>query len=156
VIFKLQVVVIADDGHPETCEITSVERRDLKPETLGLTLAEGKAILKGIQQIVIQRQAATCLVPYQQCPDCGSPRTSKGYHDLSLRTVFGCLKVKSPCLLHHCDCRPRETKTFSPLADLLPERTTPELLFLETKWASLMSYGMTTQLLEDVLPMDDA
>jgi hypothetical protein len=133
-----------------------VERTDVKPETLGLTLAEGKAILKGIQQIVIQRQADTCLAPYQQCPDCGSPRTSKGSHDLSLRTVFGCLKVKSPRLLHHCDCRPHAAKTFSPLADLLPERTMPELLFLETKWASLMSYGITTQLLEDVLPMDDA
>jgi hypothetical protein len=41
------------------------------------------------------------------------------------------------------------------LAALLPEHTTPELLFLETKWASLMSYGMTTQLLEDVVPMGD-
>jgi hypothetical protein len=29
------------------------------------------------------------------------------------------------------------------------------LLFLETKWASLMSYGMTAKLLEDVLPMDE-
>ena len=27
----------------------SIERKDLKPETLGLTLAEGKAILKDIQ-----------------------------------------------------------------------------------------------------------
>ena len=151
-IFKLQVVVIADNGHQETCAITSVERENLKPETLGLSLAEGKAILKGIQQIVIERQAATCLVRYRQCLDCGSPRTSKGSHDLSLRTVFGCLKVKSPRLLHHCDCRPHDAKTFSPLADLLPEHTTPELLFLETKWASLMSYGMTTQLLEDVSP----
>jgi hypothetical protein len=68
--------------------------------------------------------------------------------------VFGHLKVKS-ARLHHCDCRPHESKTFSPLADLLPEHTTPELLFLETKWASLMSYGMTTQLMEDVLPMDE-
>jgi hypothetical protein len=41
------------------------------------------------------------------------------------------------------------------LADLLPAHTTPELLFLETKWASLMSYDMTAKLLEDVLPMDD-
>jgi hypothetical protein len=45
VILKLQVVVIGDDGQQETCEITSVERKDLKPATLGLTLAEGKAIL---------------------------------------------------------------------------------------------------------------
>ena len=72
-ICKLQVVVIADDGHQETCEITSVERRDLKPETLGLTLAEGKEILKGIQQIVIQRQAGTCLASYRHCPDWNAP-----------------------------------------------------------------------------------
>ena len=45
--------------------------------------------------------------------------------------------------------------TFSPLAELLPEHTTPELLFLETKWASLVSYGVTVKLLEDVLPMDE-
>ena len=56
--------------------------------------------------------------------------------------------------LHHCDRRPHEAKIFSPLAELLPDHTTPELLFLETKWASLMSYGMTAKLLEDVLPMD--
>ena len=118
-IFKLQVVLIDDKGQQETCEITSVERKDLKPATLGLTLAEGKAILKDIQEIVIQRQAALCLATYRQCPDCGALRTGNGYHDLSVRTVFGHLKVKSACL-HHCDCRPHESKTFSPLADLLP------------------------------------
>jgi hypothetical protein len=29
------------------------------------------------------------------------------------------------------------------------------LLFLETKWAALVSYGLTAKLLEDVLPMDE-
>jgi transposase len=110
-----------------------MERTDLKPATLGLTLAEGKAILKDIQEIVIQRQAAIYLATFRQCPDCGNPRTGKGYHDLSVRTVFGYLKVKCP-RLHHCGCRPHESKTSSPLADLLPEHTKPELLFLETKW----------------------
>lgn len=153
-IFKLQVVMIAEDGHQETCEIISVERRDLKPETLGLNLAEGKAILKDIQQVVIQRQTSVFLEHYRECAHCGRRCASKGYHDMSVRTVFGRLKVKSP-RLHHCDCRPDEAKTFSPLADLLPDHTTPELLYLETKWASLMSYGLTTELLEDVLPMDE-
>jgi hypothetical protein len=37
----------------------------------------------------------------------------------------------------------------------LPERTTPELLYLETKWASLSSYGMSVKLLQDVLPFDE-
>jgi hypothetical protein len=136
VIFKLQVVVIGDDGQQETCEITSVERKDLKPATLGLTLAEGKAILKDIQEIVVQRQTAICLESYRECPDCDNPRTGNGYHDLSVRTVFGHLKVKS-ARLHHCGCRPHESKTFNPSADLLPEHTTPELLFLETKMGPL-------------------
>ena len=32
----------------------------------------------------------------------------------------------------NCAKRPHDTKTFSPLAELLPNRTLPELLFLET------------------------
>jgi hypothetical protein len=151
---KIQVVVIVEDGKQETREIQTIERKDLKPETLGLTLAEGKAILKEIQQIVVQQQLAEGLAACRQCPDCGQARRSKGYHDLSLRTVFGHLTVKSP-RWQHCECGAHETSTFSPLAELLPDHTTPELLFLETKWASLMSYGMTTKLLEDVLPIDD-
>src|SRR5580700_2071557 len=111
-------------------------------------------ILNDLQQIVVERQVSSSLLLKQACPDCGQRRCSKGNHTLSLRTVFGQLTVRSP-RMHHCDCRPHETKTFSPLAELLPDHTTPELLFLETKWASLMSYGMTAQLLEDVLPMDE-
>jgi hypothetical protein len=47
------------------------------------------------------------------------------------------------------------TTTFRPLTGLLTESTTPELLFLETKWASLISYGLTAQVLKDFLPLDE-
>lgn len=70
------------------------------------------------------------------------------------RSVFGKLILKSP-RWHHCACQPQISKTFSPLAQLLPERTTPELLYLETKWASLVSYGATAKLIKDVLPVDE-
>jgi hypothetical protein len=55
----------------------------------------------------------------------------------------------------HCPCQAHDAASFSPLADLLPERTTPELLYLETKWASLASYGTSVKLLQDVLPFDE-
>jgi hypothetical protein len=97
---------------------------------------------------------SSLLLPKRTCPECGEPRCSKGNHTLLLRTVFGQLTVKSP-RVHHCVCRPHETKTFSPLAELLSNHTLPELLFLETKWASLMSYGMTSKLLQDVLPIEE-
>ena len=41
-IYKIQVVTVSQGGCQETLEIACVERTDLKPETLGLTLAEGK------------------------------------------------------------------------------------------------------------------
>ena len=152
-ICRIQVVTIGEDGHEKRREIRFIQRTDLKPETLGLTLAEGKMILKDLQQIVVECQVASFLLPKRACPDCGEARCTKGSHTLLVRTVFGQLTVRSP-RLHHCACRPHETKTFSPLAELLPNRTLPELLFLETKWASLMSYGMTSKLLQEVLPMD--
>jgi hypothetical protein len=58
-ICKVQVVIIGEDGREETRELACLERTDLKPETLGLTLAEGKMILKGLQQIVVERQVSS-------------------------------------------------------------------------------------------------
>jgi hypothetical protein len=42
---KVQVVIITDDGQETIKEIACVERQDLTPETFGLSLAEGKAVL---------------------------------------------------------------------------------------------------------------
>jgi hypothetical protein len=147
-------VLTTEDGQQEVRQIASVARSDLRPETLGLTLAEAKTMLKDLQQLVVERQTSAHLASQQRCPDCDQSRSIKGYHDLALRTLFGKLTIKSP-RLHHCPCRPHKTKTFSPLAELLPQHTSPELLFLETKWASLASYGLTATLLADVLPMDE-
>ena len=152
-IFQIRIVTIGEDGQELVHEVPCLQRSELKPATLGLTLAEGKAILREIQRVVVEQQTVRCVAAHRCCSSCGQPRPSKGHHDLPLRTVFGKITIQSPRFLH-CDCQPRESKSFSPLAQLLPERTTPELLFLETKWSSLMSYGLTAELLQEVLPMD--
>ena len=150
---QIRIVAIADNGQQQVYEIASLQRTELKMETLGLTLAEGKTILCEIQRVVVERQVGECLEPYRHCSACGQPQHGKGQHDLPMRTVFGKMKIPSPRIVY-CDCQPHETKSFSPLAQLLPERTTPEMLFLETKWSALMSYGVTSDLLQEVLPMD--
>jgi hypothetical protein len=150
---QIRMVATADNGQQQVYEIASLQRTELKMETLGLTLAEGKTIWREIQRLVVERQVAECLEPYRQCPACGQPQHGKGQHDLSMRTVFGKMTIPSPRIVY-CDCQPHETKSFSPLAQLLLERTTPEMLFLETKWSALMSYGVTSDLLQEVLPMD--
>jgi hypothetical protein len=151
---KVQVVTITDEGQEITHEVACVERQDLTPVTLGLSLAEGKAVLKALQEVVIEWQMHAYLRQQCTCPQCGKVRRRKGTHHTVFRTVFGVLSVESP-RLYHCPCQAPETTTFSPLATLLPERTTPELLFLETKWAALVSYGLTSTLLQDVLPLDE-
>jgi hypothetical protein len=151
---KVQVVMITDDGQELTHEIACVERQDLTPVTLGLSLAEGKAVLQALQEVVVEWQMHAYLRQQRACSQCGQMRRRKGLHHTVFRTVFGVLSVESP-RLYHCPCQAPEATTFSPLATLLPERTTPELLFLETKWAALVSYGLTSTLLQDVLPLDE-
>lgn len=50
----------------------------------------------------------------------------------------------------------RESRSFSPLTEVLSERTTPELAYLESKFAAPVSYGVTVDLLADVLPLGGA
>ena len=87
------------------------------------------------------------------CSECGKKRTIDGYHNLNYRTLFGKLVVKSP-RLNECICKTNKRISFSPVSLLLTERTSPELSSLEAKWVSLMSYGMTVKLLEEVLPIN--
>ena len=153
---KIQVVIESDGGATETVEnIVFLERGTLRPENLGLTLAEAKALLERAQKTIVERQIAKYLEQQAFCPHCGKKRSHKGRHTLVYRTLFGKLRLRS-VRLYHCACQPHPTRTFSPLAQLLPERTAPELLYLESKFASLMSYGLSVQLLQEVLPIEHA
>jgi len=86
------------------------------------------------------------------CSHCGHERSCKGRHHIVFRTPFGKLRLESP-RLYHCQCESDDRTSFSPLAELLQERSSPELLYLETKFAALVSYGLTVELLQEVLPI---
>ena len=123
---KVQVITITDDGEESIREVACVERDELTPASLGLSIADSKAILQGIQEVVVEWQMNAYLDQQRYCPECGKLRHSKGSHHTVFRTVFGDLPVESPRFTH-CPCQAHETESFSPLAELLPERTTPEL-----------------------------
>ena len=155
--YAIQVVITTDEGQTETRDIICLEREHLTPTTLGLTLAEGEAIIKALQEVVVEQQLTAYLETHRPCAQCGHRQRSKGYHTTQVRTVFGTIPVQG-LRLYQCVCQsdPSDAaRAFSPLAMLLPEPMTPELLFLETKWVALVSYGITAQLLQDVLPIDD-
>ncbi len=150
---KLQIIVEHEDlEEPIVEEIGCLCRGDLLPETLGLTLQEGKDLLATIQATMVKHQAEEYVARQRPCPRCSSHRSNKGKHKIVWRSLFGKLMIHSP-RLYTCPCRPQKKKSFSPLAGLLTERSSPELLYLETKWGSLMSYGLSADILADVLPM---
>src|ERR1044071_1063892 len=62
VTFRLQLVVVNASGHEHVQEVARIERDEVAMETLGLTLAEGKLILKRIQEGVIQEQIHDALL----------------------------------------------------------------------------------------------
>jgi hypothetical protein len=72
-----------------------------------------------------------------------------------MRTLFGTLRVDSP-RWWHCGCLPQVVRTFSPLAAILPERITPELSYLQARFAGLVSYGLSATMLGEILPLGRA
>lgn len=98
-------------------------------------------------------QTTEYIAQQKRCPQCGREHPLKGENHITYRTPFGKLNIPSP-RLYVCACDASKGKSFSSLAEKLPERTSPELLYLQSKWSSLMSYGMTVDLLEEILPLE--
>src|SRR5499427_1086007 len=151
---KLQLVLCNDQGDEETVtDVITLNKNHQRIEHLGLTLAESKQLLSTLQQHLLQQQVTTFLDTCSDCPDCGTPLHLKAHSRRSFRTLFGTFQFDSP-RLEHCDCTQHKTSSFRPLSALLTESVAPELLYMEAKWSSLVSYGMSLDALQDFLPLD--
>src|SRR5664280_893073 len=135
-------------GDVFTCERTS----PLAPDTVGLHLDEAKALLTGVQDTMVAAQARAAVAENAVCPGCGAARRHKDTRQIVVRTLYGVLRLDSP-RWRQCGCTPHAHATISPLTALLPERATPELMYLEAKFAALASYGASANLLGELLPL---
>ena len=150
----LQLVMYNDKGDEETVtDVITLNKNHQRIEHLGLTLAESKQLLSTLQRHLLQQQITTFLDTRSTCPDCGTPLKLKARGSRSFRTLFGTFTSSSP-RLEHCDCKRRKTASFRPLSVLLTEPVAPELLSMEAKWSSLVSYGLSLDALQDFLPID--
>jgi hypothetical protein len=154
---EIRIQVIIDNDERTRRDIAHWDRPSLTSETLGLQLDEARALLQASQEAMVRAQVEAYLAKQAGCPHCGRVHRVKGRHEIVVRSLFGTLRLGSP-RFRHCSCQgsgsPSSDKSFSPLAAALPDRTLPERLYLESKCASLVSYGVTARLLEDVLPLD--
>jgi len=149
-------VVVHDSDESDTPtvlrEVLVLDRDGLGIDTVGLQLDEAKELLAGVQDIVVDAQVAVAVAAQVGCPHCGAARRHKDTGQVVVRSLFGTLRVPSP-RWWHCGCQPHPTRTFRPVAELLPERTTPELAYLQARFAAQASYQVAATLLAEVLPL---
>jgi len=148
------LVICVSEAAERRQHVFEMERENLTMETLGLSLGESKALLRGVQEFVVAEQVAADLERRRPCPDCGKRNTSKARGSIEVKTVFGPVEVPNP-RWHRCSCRSVGPNTFRPVTSWLNGQASPELLYLETKWASLIPYAKVVELLKDVLPVAD-
>ena len=108
--FRLQLITVGEDGSERMHSVAELERDStLRLETTGLTLAEGKQILKHLQEVVVEEQVQACMVQHRHCAICSKPLSTKGHHQIKLQTVFGNLRIRSP-RLRCCPCSEGEER----------------------------------------------
>lgn len=146
-----------ESGIPEEPMVLAVlERRDRNVADLGLSLAEGRALLAETQTTLVSQQVAGWLSGHMSCRQCGAQLAHKDSRSIIVRTVFGKVQATSPRLLV-CDCtikRGAPRRSFSPLCKAVRQRVTPELEYLQAKWAAHLPYRQATALLSEILPLD--
>jgi len=150
--FTIQIVIENENDSETIEEIVQLDKGFDDDSIVGMTLLESKELMKTLQTNIILQQAKKYAKFKRRCSHCNKNLKLKGYHSIQYRTLFGIVTLPSPRLFH-CQCKGSKTKTFSPLSEWLTDKNSPELQYIETKWASLMSYKNTATLLQDVLPV---
>jgi hypothetical protein len=108
--FKVRVVAVTESGEEVVRDVACVERHELTPASLGLAIADSKAILQGLQEVVVEWQMRTYLDTQHHCPHCASCARARAPHGVSYRVWHRRGKPR----FTHCPCREQATASFSP------------------------------------------
>ena len=120
---------------------------------IGLSVEDGKAIATHLQQAVVKQQCEAYVLTSRFCMDCDSFRRIKDYGKRKIRTVFGCVEVRSPRIMNCQRCLPHFGGAWSVLADICPYQATPELMERSARLGALLPYRKAAQAMAEFLPL---
>src|SRR3954470_4377143 len=131
----VKLVSIGAAGDERSTEVMRIARPDDLTDlaTLGLTLAEGKQLLAGVQQELVVAQARRHAARRPACRSCSTTCRVKDYRQHAIATLFGQITVRLP---RYCcvGCGVTEAGLGWPLHI----RSTPELDRLRAELAALV------------------
>lgn len=152
----IRVEITTDWDETETFEIGQLERpyRQLEPDKVGLSLAEGKDLLHRLQQVVVAAQAEEVCLLRRFCTRCHRFLELKDRRIRKVDTVFGTVSFRSARIVC-CPCEsPLQLEyPYSPMTEFVPERATEELLSLEARLSAQMPYRQVVTMLREFLPV---
>ena len=94
----LRLVEIGAEGEGRCADVVEISRPDglVDIADLGLTLAEAKLVLAGIQREIVAAQARDHAVRRPECRRCGAVCRVKDYRQHAIATLFGQVTVRLP------------------------------------------------------------
>ena len=142
---------IGAEGQEHSTDVMRIARPDdlVDLAGLGLTLAEGKRLLAGVQREIVAAQARLHAMRRPECRGCGGVCRVKDYRQHAIATLFGQVTVRLP-RFRCAGCATTETGVGWP-----PHvRSTPELDRLRAQLSALMTYRTAANVLAQVFPVD--
>jgi hypothetical protein len=155
--WRVMVELAGVEGPAQVYEISAggSAAAEYAAETLGLSVAEGKMTLGGLHRHLVQAQAEEHCRSRRRCDHCGTQRPLKDFRRRRLRSLFGVVEVRAP-RFRPCRCGVASRRTITPVAEILPDRCTPEYERTLAKMGSLLPYGRARALLDEFFPLGDA
>ena len=147
----LRLVEIGAEGEGSCADVVEISRPDglVDIADLGLTLAEAKLALAGIQREIVAAQARDHAIQHPGCRRCEGVCRVKDYRQHAIATLFGQVAVRLP-RFRCAGCGTTGTGVqWPPHA-----RSTPELDRLRAQLSALLTYRMPAALLGPMFPVD--
>ncbi len=147
----LRLVRTGAEGEGSCADIMEIRRPDdlVDIANLGLTLAEAKRLLAGVQREIVAAQAREHADRRPTCPHCSGACRVKDYRDHAVATLFGQVTVRLP-RFRCAACGGIEAGLDWPSHC----RSTPELDRLQAHLSALMTYRTAADALGQMFPVD--
>ena len=150
-VWIVKLVSAGAEGDERSADIMRIAKPDDLGDlaNLGLTLAEGKLLLAGIQQEIVTAQTRVHAVCRPDCRGCGEVCRVKDYRRHGVATLFGQVTVRLP-RFRCAGCGATEAGVEWPSH----ARSSPELDRLRAHLSALMTYRTAAAVLGQMFPVD--
>ena len=124
--------------------------------TVGLTLADGRTTDTGgiTRTALFGARPRSIAANGEAAHHCGSTTATRDIRARRLLSLFGTVEVPAPRFLP-CRCAVTHRHTVNPVAEIIPDRCTPEYERAIAKMGSLLPYARARTLLAEFLPLGD-